>query len=104
MTARREISRQEFLNITGRSAAGAAMGATLLPAMTSCQNDGGRETALITDFGARGNGRHDDTEAMLKAIDEIYDAGGGVVKVPATDAFYKTTRAIDLRSDVHHPV
>ncbi len=100
MTARREISRREFLKTTGRAAAGAAVGSTLLLATAS----GHRETALITDFGARGNGRHDDTEAILKAIDEIYDAGGGIVKVPATEAFYKTTRAIDIRSDVHHPV
>ena len=104
MTARREISRQEFLRISGRAAAGAAVGSALLLATASGGCGGGRETALITDFGARGDGRHDDTKAILKAIDEMFEAGGGVVKVPQTEAFYKTTRAINLKTDMLHPV
>jgi hypothetical protein len=104
MTARREISRQEFLKISGRAAAGAAVGSTLLLATASGHCGGGRETVLITDFGARGDGRHDDTKAILKAIDEMFEAGGGVVKVPQTEAFYKTTRAINLKTDMLHPV
>jgi hypothetical protein len=103
MTARREISRQEFLKISGRAAAGAAVGSTLL-ATASGGCGLGRETVLITDFGARGDGRHDDTKAILKAIDEMFEAGGGVVKVPQTEAFYKTTRAINLKTDMLHPV
>jgi hypothetical protein len=103
MTARREISRQEFLKIGGRAVAGAAVGSTLLATVSATPAEG-RETVLITDFGAKGNGVADDTGAILRAITNRYNAGGGVVRIPATDKFYKTTRAIDLKSDMLHPV
>jgi hypothetical protein len=104
MTARREISRQEFLKISGRAAAGAAAGSTLLLATDSATLAQGSETVLITDFGAVGNGVHDDTAAFVAAMNEAYRSGGGRVLVPATGAFYKITRAIDLKSDLLHPV
>ncbi|MDQ3704209.1 MAG: glycoside hydrolase family 55 protein, partial [Chloroflexota bacterium] len=68
------------------------------------------ETAYITDFGAVGNGIHDDTQAILDAQKAMYDVGAktyrdaAVVKIPEPSNYYRTTRAIDLMSDRSHRV
>jgi len=46
----------------------------------------------VRDFGAKGDGRHDDTEAFLKAIDE---SGPGAILVPA--GRYKITKVLRIQ-------
>ena len=48
----------------------------------------------VRDFGARGDGLHDDTDAILKAIAQAAAAGGGVVFLDA--GRYAVSRTLDL--------
>jgi hypothetical protein len=52
------------------------------------------DAVSVTDFGAKGDGRTDDTKAVQSAIDSIPEAGG-VVYVPV--GVYRTTAPIQLR-------
>ena len=55
------------------------------------------ETFLLTDFGAKGDGRTDNTEVFRKTIDACFQAGGGSVLVPEGKYL---TGAIHLKSNV----
>ncbi|MGL3111395.1 glycosyl hydrolase family 28-related protein [Bradyrhizobium sp. BR 1432] len=58
----------------------------------------------IRSFGALGDGRHDDTEAIQKAIDQA-SVNRGVVSIPACDVtqgkYWRITRPLFLRSNVN---
>ena len=59
----------------------------------------GRRNANVRSFGARGNGRIDDTNAFQRAIDSLA-AGGGVVRVPAGRYLIDPLRSVRMRSGV----
>src|SRR5215469_15895996 len=42
----------------------------------------------VTDFGAKGDGKTDDTAAFQKALDKAAQAGGGVVVAPRGNYFF----------------
>jgi len=42
----------------------------------------------VTDFGAKGDGKTDDTSAFRKALDEAGKAGGGVVSIPKGNFYF----------------
>lgn len=61
-----------------------------------------RATAAVLDvrrFGARGDGRHDDTLAFQRAIDALPE--GGVLDVPPGDYLIDPLRSVHLRSRMH---
>ncbi len=45
-------------------------------------------TVSATDFGARGDAVHDDTDAIQAALDHVAAAGGGTVVLPGSTDFY----------------
>lgn len=51
-------------------------------------------------FGAIGDGIHDDTVAMRRAVDDAYDRGGAEVYLPPTGKAYRITDTISLGNGV----
>lgn len=61
------------------------------------------QTVSVTDFGAIGDGSHDDTAAIQAAINAVVAGGagsGGTVFFPDTSASYRITSTINLQSYV----
>lgn len=56
-----------------------------------------RETVSVKDFGAVGDGVTDDTTAIQTALNEAFNAGGGVVFVPA--GTYKINKPLIVRTN-----
>ena len=54
----------------------------------------------IRDFGAKGDGRTDDSTAVQSAIDEAYKAGGGIVFVPGSVKGWALKKPILIRPNV----
>ena len=84
------MNRRHF--VQGALAAGAAAWAgnnALSPDSASAAAAMSRTTP-VTDFGAKGDGRADDTQAILRAL----DAGGGVLLFPR--GTYRITRPIEI--------
>ena len=54
----------------------------------------------VQEFGARGDGKHDDAPAIQAAVRLAEQLGGGRVVVPATDEFYLLGSTIRIRG--HH--
>ena len=71
------------------------LGQPLIDAVASA----GRRNANVRSFGAKGNGRGDDTDAFQRAIDSLA-AGGGVVRVPAGSYMIDPLRSVRMRSGV----
>ncbi len=53
----------------------------------------------VREFGAQGDGKHDDAPAIQAAVRLAEQLGGGRVVVPATDAFYLLGSTIRIRGD-----
>jgi polygalacturonase len=71
--------------------------AFLLVGRTATAKVGG--TADVRRFGARGDGRSDDTRAFQDAIDSL--RGGGIVTVPPGDYVIDPLTSVHLRSGIH---
>lgn len=48
----------------------------------------------VKEFGAKGNGEHDDTASVQKAIDRVSKSGGGIVLLPIGN--YKITKTLKV--------
>lgn len=60
----------------------------------------GSATRNVRDYGAVGNGSHDDTAAFQRAIDSL-PSEGGTVKVPAGTYLIDPVKRVSLRSRMH---
>ena len=78
------------LAMTGRGAIGNTAGRTA-PADSPHDNISGLLPFArnVLDFGARGDGRKDNSAAFQKALDTVHAAGGGIVHVPAGKYLFK---------------
>ncbi|MGM0877123.1 MAG: glycosyl hydrolase family 28-related protein [Bacillota bacterium] len=56
------------------------------------QNEIHSEMTSVKDFGAKGNGKNDDTRSVQKAIDRVSKSGGGTVLLPIGN--YKITKTL----------
>lgn len=54
--------------------------------------------ASVAQYGARGDGKHDDTAAIQRGIDAVSEAGGGELRVPT--GTYRTTAPLTMKSRV----
>ncbi|MBI2423615.1 MAG: hypothetical protein HYV27_12360 [Candidatus Hydrogenedentes bacterium] len=98
-------TRRALFSQMGLSASAAAMGAGFLQSAAFAQTpeaatpEEARPGVLnVRDFGALGDGQHDDTEAFQKAIDAASAMGGNIVFVPRGD--YHFTGNLRVKRDV----
>ena len=74
-------------------------GAWLLPLLALAPRPAPAATIDVRRFGARGDGRHDDTLALQRAVDAVPD--GGILDVPAGSYLIDPVRSVRLRSRMH---
>lgn len=94
-------------NKTRRALLQCMVSALLLPWPSRAQDASAAEARArggtrvdVRAYGARGDGRHDDTVAFRAAIDALPPAGG-TVQVPAGDYLLDPVRGVRLRSRMH---
>ncbi|MBC9910045.1 glycoside hydrolase family 28 protein [Chitinophaga varians] len=79
----------------------AAAGATAIPAIALATGDTAKDKYSfiydVVQYGARGDGHTNDTQAIQRAIDECHQQRGGIVWVPAGDFLCGT---LELKSNV----
>ena len=78
------VGRREFLKVTSTGMAGAALGASAVPAGAAAQQ--AKSVSGVYDaraFGAKGDGKALDTAAINQAIEAAAGAGGGTVRLSA---------------------
>lgn len=103
---RREFLRKSLLlAIPGALAAGLpglafAAGATTRSVYAPAARARGSHETSVTNWGAYGDGVHDDTSAFQAAINSL-PADGGTVHVPAGNYVIDPTRNVRLRSKMH---
>jgi len=94
------IARRDFLKTTSGLAVAAAFGGFALPALAAYvppTRSRGSKVISVKDYGAVGNGSHDDTSAIQAAINAL-PSTGGTVSIPDGTYMIDTTRSINLRS------
>ncbi len=109
-TPRQHTSRRDLL-ARGALLGGALAPATLVSAAEAQDARAGSPAPGSFDvhaFGARGDGRADETEAIRGAIRACHAAGGGTVHVPAGRYLCRpfellTNVTLDLEAGVHDP-
>lgn len=80
MTTEGKGPRRDFLRLTGAGVAGAMVGSVSLPANAKATAAAANQYE-VRAFGAKGDGKTLDTDAINKAIDAAAAAGGGTVVV-----------------------
>lgn len=70
---------------------------TTLPPLTPGKETSGLASVNVKDFGAKGDGKADDTAAVQAAIDQVFNEGGGYVYLPA--GTYRLA-AVNIKKDV----
>lgn len=98
-----ESSRRDFLRTSTGVALTAALASTSLPAMAAYVPPSRRRGSTVRNvknYGAYGDGRHDDTSAIQRAISSL-PSTGGTVYIPAGTYLIDATRNIRLRSLMH---
>jgi len=97
------IARRDFLKKSSMVAASVALGATALPAMAAYVAPTRTRGATVLDvrnFGAIGDGVHNDTAAIQAAINAL-PADGGTVYVPGGTYMIDAVRNLRLRGQMH---
>lgn len=99
-----EMARRNFLKTTSLLTASLAVSGTALPALASVYvpptRQRGSTIRNVRNYGAYGDGSHDDTTGIQRAIDSL-PSTGGTVFVPAGTYLVDATRNIRLRSLMH---
>jgi hypothetical protein len=98
-----ETARRDFLKKSSIAAASLALGTTALPALAAYIAPSRARGAAVLDvrnFGAIGDGVHDDTAAIQAAINAL-PLDGGTVYVPAGTYMIDAVRNVRLRSLMH---
>lgn len=99
-----ETARRDFLKKSSALAATLALSGTALPALAATYTPPtrarGSTVRNVRNYGAYGNGSHDDTTGIQRAIDSL-PSTGGTVYVPAGTYLVDATRTIRLRSRMH---
>jgi polygalacturonase len=97
------IARRDFLKKSSMVAASVALGTTALPALAAYIAPTRTRGATVLDvrnFGAIGDGVHNDTAAIQAAINAL-PADGGTVYVPGGTYLVDAVRNLRLRSQMH---
>lgn len=98
-----EMARRNFLKKTSSVAAALALSGTALPVLAAYvppTRQRGSTIRNVRNYGAYGDGAHDDTTGIQRAIDSL-PSSGGTVYVPAGTYLIDATRNIRLRSLMH---
>lgn len=95
-----EAARRDFLKKSSAVAVSILFGSVALPALAAYippTRARGTTTRNVRDYGAFGDGLHDDTAAIQAAINSL-PSTGGIVTIPAGTYLVDTTKRINLRS------
>lgn len=93
-------ARRDFLKKSSALAVSITFGSVALPALAAYvppTRSRGTATRNVRNYGAYGDGLHDDTAAIQAAINSL-PSTGGTVYIPAGTYLVDTTRRINLRS------
>ncbi|TWT03625.1 glycosyl hydrolase family 28-related protein [Planomicrobium sp. CPCC 101079] len=63
-------------------------------------NNGADSAASVADFGAKGDGKNDDTNSIQDAIDEVSEAGGGVVTIAEGTYLVDAIESIKVKDNI----
>jgi len=99
----RAVARRRFLKQSCSVALPLILGSRVLPALAAYippARARGSTTLNVRNYGARGDGRHDDTAAIQKAINSL-PATGGTVFVPSGTYLINAVTSVRLRSQMH---
>jgi len=94
------MPRRAFIRNSLLLAAPIALGGISFSAAAYTARARGTTTRNVKNYGAVGDGRHDDTSAIQAAINSL-PSTGGIVTIPAGTYMINTSTKINLRSKMH---